>query len=140
MSLTVGQVLNNRYRIEALLGQGGMGAVYRALDFNLNLTVAVKENLDASPEAQKQFGREAGILARLSHPNLPRVTDHFFIPGQGQYLVMDFVEGEDLQTMLKRLGVLPEPQVLNWVLQICDALAYLHSQPSPIIHRDWRQR
>jgi len=98
--------------------------------------VAIKENLDASPEAQRQFTREARILARLSHPNLPRVTDHFFIPGQGQYLVMDFVEGEDLQAMLARLGLLPELQVLTWVSQICDALAYLHSQPSPIIHRD----
>lgn len=137
MTLFVGQVLqNNRYRIEALLGQGGMGAVYRAIDLNLNIPVAIKENLDASSEAQKQFGREAQILARLSHPNLPRVTDYFFIPGQGQYLVMDFIEGEDLQSMLRRLGKLPEPQVLNWISQICDALAYLHSQPSPIIHRD----
>jgi serine/threonine protein kinase len=136
MPLSIGQVLNSRYRIDALLGQGGMGAVYRAVDLNLNLPVAVKENLDASPEAQKQFGREAGILARLSHPNLPRVTDYFFISGQGQYLVMDYVEGEDLRAMLGRLGVLPEWQLLNWVSQVCDALAYLHSQPAPIIHRD----
>jgi serine/threonine protein kinase len=113
-----------------------MGAVYRAWDMSLNIPVAIKENLDASSEAQKQFGREAHILARLSHPNLPRVTDYFFVPGQGQYLVMDFVEGEDLQSMLNRLHVLPEPQVLNWTSQVCDALAYLHSQSSPIIHRD----
>jgi serine/threonine protein kinase len=137
MLLSKGRVIhNNRYRIDALLGQGGMGAVYRAWDLSLNMPVAIKENLDASPEAQKQFGREAQILARLSHPNLPRVTDYFFISGQGQYLVMDFVEGEDLATMLNRLGALPEPQVLYWVSQVCDALAYLHSQPSPIIHRD----
>jgi ABC-type sugar transport system substrate-binding protein len=137
MPLSLEQIVhNNRYRIEALLGQGGMGAVYRAWDTSLNIPVAIKENLDASPEAQKQFGREAYMLARLSHPNLPRVTDYFFMPGQGQYLVMDFVEGEDLQAMLDRLGALPEPQVLNWTAQVCDALAYLHSQPSPIIHRD----
>ena len=136
MSLTVGQVLNNRYRIDALLGQGGMGAVYRALDSSLNLTVAIKENLYASSEAQKQFGREAKILAHLSHPNLPRVTDHFFIPGHGQYLVMDFIEGQDLQAMLDLMGVLPENMVLAWILQICDALTYLHGQPTPIIHRD----
>ena len=137
MSLSNGQVVhNNRYRIDSLLGQGGMGAVYRAWDTSLNIQVAIKENLDASPQAQKQFGHEAHILACLSHPNLPRVTDYFFVPGQGQYLVMDFVEGEDLQTMLNRLGVLPEPRVLNWTSQVCDALAYLHSQPSPIIHRD----
>lgn len=137
MSLSIGQVIhNNRYRIDTLLGQGGMGAVYRAWDMSLNIPVAIKENLDASPEAQNQFGREAHILARLSHPNLPRVTDYFFVPGQGQYLVMDFVEGEDLQATLNRLGILPEPAVLNWISQICDALAYLHGQPSPIIHRD----
>jgi len=137
MPLSNLQVIHNdRYRIEALLGQGGMGAVYRGMDLSLNIPVAIKENLDGSPEAQKQFGREANMLARLSHPNLPRVTDYFFVPGQGQYLVMDYVEGEDLQQMLNRLGALPEPQVLNWISQICDALAYLHSQPSPIIHRD----
>ncbi len=137
MPLSNLQVIHNdRYRIEALLGQGGMGAVYRGMDLSLNIPVAIKENLDGSPDAQKQFGREANMLARLSHPNLPRVTDYFFVPGQGQYLVMDYVEGEDLQQMLNRLGALPEPQVLNWISQICDALAYLHSQPSPIIHRD----
>lgn len=136
MALSVGQVLNNRYRIDLLLGQGGMGAVYRAWDWNLNMQVAIKENLDASPRAYNQFSREAQILSRLHHPNLPRVTDYFFIPGQGQYLVMDFAEGEDLQTMMARLGVLPESQVLSWVLQVCEALSYLHNQPSPIIHRD----
>ncbi len=113
-----------------------MGAVYRAWDINLKMPVAVKANFETSPEAQRQFEREASILARLSHPNLPRVTDYFSIPNRGQYLVMDFVEGEDLQAMLNRLGMLPEPQVLTWVMQICDALSYLHSQPSPIIHRD----
>lgn len=81
MPLIIGQMLLNRYRIEVLLGQGGMGAVYRATDLNLNLIVAVKENQDASPSAQKQFGLEASLLARLSHPNLPRVTDYFFHTG-----------------------------------------------------------
>src|SRR5512137_1688048 len=82
MSLTLGLTLHNRYRIDALLGQGGMGAVYRAWDLNLDIAVVVKENLGRSPEAQKQFAREAGLLAGLRHPNLPRVTDHFFLPGQ----------------------------------------------------------
>jgi len=136
MTLANRQVLHDRYRVDALLGQGGMGAVYKAWDQSLNIPVAVKENLDASEEAQAQFGREAHILASLSHPNLPRVTDTFFIPGQGQYLVMDYVEGEDLQSMLNRMGNLPQTHVLGWILQICDALAYLHSQPAPIIHRD----
>ena len=134
--LTIGNVLQNRYRVETLLGQGGMGAVYKVWDLNLNLHVAIKENLDYSTEAQRQFGREANILARLTHSHLPRVTDYFFLPGRGQYLVMDYVGGEDLQTLLERQGQLPEQKALAWIAQVCDALAYLHSQNPPIVHRD----
>lgn len=137
MLLVKGQTIHNRYRIVSLLGQGGFGAVYRAWDLSLNKVCAIKENLYASPEAGRQFQREATMLASLQHPNLPRVTDYFFLVGQGQYLVMDLIEGEDLQTMLDRLSQpLPEAQALNWIGQICDALAYLHSQSQPIIHRD----
>ena len=137
MSLIIGQVLNNRYHIAKLLGQGGFGAVYKAWDLNLNLPCAIKENLDTSPEAQRQFTREANILANLIHPNLAHVTDYFFLFGQGQYLVMDYVEGEDLQTMLDRTGApIPEVQALNWICQVCDALNYMHYQNPPIIHRD----
>lgn len=137
MPLSIGQTLhNNRYRISGILGQGGMGAVYKAWDNNLHLVVAIKENQDTSPEAHKQFDREAKLLARLSHPNLPRVTDYLFIPNQGQYLVMDYVEGDDLAAMMKRMGSLPESQVLPWISQILDALDYLHNQERPIIHRD----
>jgi serine/threonine protein kinase len=137
MTLSPGQILNNRYRIVMLLGQGGFGAVYRAWDINMECPRALKENLDTSPEAQRQFKREAQILGTLSHPNLPHVIDHFITPGQGQYLVMDFVEGQDLQEMLNnRGGPLPEAQLFIWISQVCDALSYLHSQNPPIIHRD----
>ena len=137
MPLSAGQILNNRYRIVKLLGQGGFGAVYRAWDMNLDVPCAVKENLELSQGAQTQFKREASLLATLHHPNLPRVTDHFFIPDQGQYLVMDFIEGDDLKTMLERAdGPLPEEQVLPWIAQVCDALTYLHNQQPPVIHRD----
>jgi serine/threonine protein kinase len=136
MTLSVGQVVDNRYRIVKLLGHGGFGAVYQAWDARLERLCALKENLEPSPEVERQFGKEATMLANLNHPNLPRVIDHFTVAEQGQYLVMDFVEGEDLQQMLDRRGPLPEAEVLPWIMQICDALAYLHGQPQPIIHRD----
>jgi eukaryotic-like serine/threonine-protein kinase len=137
MPLSTGQILNNRYRIVRLLGQGGFGAVYRAWDMNLNIVCALKENLDTSPEAQRQFAREASLLATLRHPHLPVVGDHFSLAGQGQYLVMDYVEGEDLQAMLDRTGgPLPLAQVLPWIIQVCDALTYLHTHLPPVIHRD----
>jgi eukaryotic-like serine/threonine-protein kinase len=137
MTLNIGdQIYHDRYRIDGLLGQGGMGAVYKGWDFNLEIPVAIKENLDLTLESQKQFNREASMLARLAHPNLPRVTDYFTLPDQGQYLVMDYIEGEDLKSMLDRLGHLPEDQVLSWIGQITDALEFLHNQDPPIIHRD----
>ena len=136
MPLQPGQVLNNRYRVVRLLGQGGFGAVYRAWDINLNRPCAIKENLDVSPEAHRQFTREATILANLSHPNLPRVTDHFLIEGQGQYLVMDYVEGEDLASLVQRNGKIDTDQARIWVSQVADALTYLHSRTPPVVHRD----
>ena len=137
MSLTQGQILNNRYRIVKLLGQGGFGAVYKAWDLNFEVVCAIKENFETSPEAQRQFLREARLLHVLRHPNLPLVKDHFVIPGQGQYLVMDFVEGQDLEELRCAAGGrLPEAQVLPWITQVCDALDYMHRQTPPVIHRD----
>jgi serine/threonine-protein kinase len=129
-------ILEGRYHIENELGRGGFGAVFKALDLRLNKPVAVKENLDASPEAQRQFAREATVLANLAHPNLPRVIDHFSVPDQGQYLVMDFVAGEDLNTMIERDKVIPLEPAVSWAAQVADALDYLHSQQPPILHRD----
>ena len=136
MALQAGQTINNRYRVVKLLGQGGFGAVYRAWDSNLRKPCAVKENLDISPEAQRQFNREATVLANLSHPNLPRVTDYFTIEDQGQYLVMDFVEGEDLATLIQRQGEIPVAQAITWIGQVADALSYLHQRVPPVVHRD----
>jgi len=136
MPLETGFVLNNRYRIVSLLGQGGFGAVYRAWDTSLNRPCAIKENLETSPEAQRQFNREAVILANLSHPNLPRVTDYFSLPDQGQYLVMDFVEGQDLESLVQRQGPVSPDQAMLWIAQVADALDYLHKQDPPVLHRD----
>lgn len=136
MSLSPGHILNNRYTIEKLLGQGGFGAVYKAHDANLDKPCAVKENLDTSQEAQRQFLREATVLANLSHPNLPRVTDHFIIPNQGQYLVMDYIDGEDLQRLVERGGPLEPGRAAALITQVMDALAYMHGRVPPVLHRD----
>ena len=137
MPLSPGQILNQRFRIVKLLGQGGFGAVYRAWDIQMEGACAVKENLDTSSSAQRQFEREAKLLYKLRHPNLPRVFDHFVIESQGQYLVMDYIEGRDLEAMLASTDdPLPQNQVLDWIGQVSSALTYLHSQEPPIIHRD----
>jgi serine/threonine protein kinase len=138
--LSSGQVLQNRYRIMALLGQGGMGAVYRAWDNRLNVPVAIKEMIPQpglAPQMldalRRQFHQEATILAQLSHPNLVRVSD-FFEEGGNAYLVMEFVEGHSLADLIATYGPLPEAQVLDWAGQLLDALAYCHARG--VIHRD----
>jgi serine/threonine protein kinase len=131
-----GALLNNRYRIIEILGQGGMGSVYKAVDENLGVEVAVKDNLFTTEEYARQFRREAVLLATLRHPNLPRVTDHFVIDGQGQYLVMDYIDGEDLRQRMDRIGILPEEEVVIIGAAICDALTYLAACDPPIVHRD----
>jgi len=137
MALEAGSLLYNRYRIVAELGRGGMGAVYQARDENLGVEVAIKENLFVSPQFAQQFRREATLLAGLRHPSLPRVTDHFVILGQGQYLVMDFVAGDDAGRRLRQANrPLPERDVLAWAADILDALQYLHSRRPPVVHRD----
>lgn len=136
MALERGTLLNTRYRIIDVLGQGGMAALYRAIDENLGVEVAVKENLFTTDEYARQFRREAVILATLRHTNLPRVTDHFVIDGQGQYLVMDYIEGEDLRQRMDRKGVLTEEEVLVLGVAVCEALIYLHNRQPVVIHRD----
>jgi serine/threonine protein kinase len=134
--LTPETILQGRYRIVRQLGQGGMGAVYEAIDQRLDTTVALKETLFADERLRKQFEREARLLARLHHPALPRVSDHFS-EGDGQFLVMQFIPGDDLSEMMNRKrGPFPADQVLTWADQLLDALDYLHTQDPQIIHRD----
>ena len=135
--LSIGTTLAGRYRILEQLGQGDFGAMYKAWDTRLDTPYAVKENFETSPEAELQFTQQAAQLAGLRHSNLPVMIDHFTIPGQGQYLVMDFVPGEDLRAMLEQAnGPLDEAAVLPWISQVCKALSYLHEHTTPIIHRD----
>jgi serine/threonine-protein kinase len=145
--LKAGEVLRGRYRINRIIGQGGMGSIYLADDLRLEGRLcAVKEvehdrSLDADllKESRDQFFREATVLARLDHPNLPKVSDFFSATGR-DYLVMDFVPGKDLRTLMneaKQKGqFLAEREVLGWAGQLADALDYLHSQIPPIVHRD----
>ncbi len=145
--LEPGIVLHGRYRITKRIGQGGMGAVYEADDLRLDgRKCAVKEiisELAADEEMlaadREQFYREASVLARLDHPNLPKVSDYFSQDGC-DYLVMDYVPGLNLQEIIARAVAdgekLPEEQVIGWARQLADALAYLHSQDPPVIHRD----
>lgn len=134
--LTPDTILQGRYRIIRQLGQGGMGAVYEAVDQRLDTTVALKETLFSDERLRRQFEREARLLARLHHPALPRVSDHFS-EGDGQFLIMQYIPGDDLSEMMaRRQGPFPASQVLSWADQLLDALDYLHTQEPQIIHRD----
>jgi serine/threonine protein kinase len=148
--LDAGTLLRERYQILELVGQGGMGAVYKAADLVLEGRIcAVKEVLPALTNSNtsteeleqmsEQFRREASVLARLDHPNLPKVSD-YFTDNEREYLVMDFVEGRDLQEILqdaiRRNEFLQESVVMGWAVQLLDALEYMHGQNPPVLHRD----
>ncbi|MEW6731651.1 MAG: serine/threonine-protein kinase [Acidobacteriota bacterium] len=134
--LTVGDLLQNRYLIVRRIGQGGMGAVYEARDQRLGVTVALKQTILSGEHLRKAFEREARLLAKLRHPSLPVVSDHF-LEGEDQFLVMQFIPGVDLAELLTRNGhPFPIAEVLRWGDQLLDALEYLHSQQPSVIHRD----
>src|SRR5438067_196296 len=131
-----GTVLQNRYAVERQIGEGGMGAVYVATDRRFGSTVALKETFFDDTNLRKAFEREARLLNHLRHAALPRVSDHF-TEGEGQFLVMEYIPGEDLSEMLKRRAApFPVPQVLAWADQLLDALDYLHTQTPTVVHRD----
>ncbi len=145
--LKAGEVLRSRYKVRRIIGQGGMGCIYLADDLRLEgRECALKEvehdrtlPSDIARQARDQFFREATVLARLDHPNLPKVSDYFSISAR-DYLVMDYVPGKDLRTLMleaRQLGsFLSENEVMAWAKQLADALSYLHSQKPPILHRD----
>lgn len=134
--LAADAILQNRYRVVSLLSQGGMGAVYQAIDHRLDITVALKECCFNDEVLRRQFEREARLLAKLRHPAITKVIDHF-TEGEGQFLVMEFIPGDDLLGMLKVRGKpFPPGEVLQWGDQLLDALDYLHGQDPQIIHRD----
>jgi serine/threonine-protein kinase len=142
-----GTVLRKRYEVQHIIGQGGMGNVYLANDLRLEgRQCAIKEvyhdpvlEEEVLQQARDQFLREATVLARLDHQNLPKVSD-FFSDEHRQFLVMDYIPGKDLRIQMiearNQSQFLPERRVLSWASQLADALSYLHEQDPPILHRD----
>lgn len=135
MEIAPETVLRDRYKVIQLLGKGGMGAVYLAYDNALEHEVAVKINTNPNHQTTSQFLKEAHLLAGLRHPNLPRVID-YFVEADNQFLVMDYIPGEDLKTLIDQQGALPVDKVLRWAEQLGSAVSYLHHQNPPVIHRD----
>ncbi|MEO8042175.1 MAG: serine/threonine-protein kinase [Acidobacteriota bacterium] len=136
-ALAQNTLIQNRYLVVHLIGKGGMGEVYLAVDQRLGSAVALKRTFFAGDEMLgNAFEREARTLARMRHPVLPKVSDHFG-ENEEQYLVMEHISGDDLS---KRLEVAQKPFPVSWVMfwadQLLDALSYLHSHEPPIIHRD----
>src|SRR5271163_618901 len=142
-ALAIGHMLDGRYRIHRMLGQGGMGRVYLANDTRLaERPVACKEMILGTglqeAKAIDDFNREASVLAALSHPSIPQVID-YFVESERHYLVMEFVAGGDLQAHLDKLGPgghFAEAAVLQWGRQILGVLQFLHAQKPPIVYRD----
>jgi serine/threonine-protein kinase len=146
-ALKAGEVLRGRYKIRRIIGQGGMGSIYLADDIRLEGRLCALKEVehdrtlppDLVRQAKEQFQREATVLARLDHPNLPKVSDFFSSSGR-DYLVMDYIPGKDLRTLMiearQANTFLVEADVLGWANQLADALGYLHGQSPPILHRD----
>jgi len=145
-ALQINSILQNRYKITGVLGVGGMGSVYLARDLhfpNVVRNVAVKEmlNMQSDPVLRemtlKTFGRESDVLASLAHPAIPKIYDYFASKDRA-YLVMEFIEGKDLESHLNQsIDFLPGDTVQRWAIELCDVLSYLHThQPDSIIFRD----
>lgn len=145
--ISSGSILHDRYKVDRVIGQGGYGSILLAEDLRLSGRFCAVKQVSYDPsyppgmlaEAREQFMREATVLARLDHPNLPKVSDFFSIE-DNDFLVMDFVPGDDLRALIAKAEsskqFLNEADVLDWAMQIGDALSYLHNQNPAILHRD----
>ncbi len=138
-TLQPGTVLSGRYRIERVLGSGGFGHVYLAVDLRTNQQYAIKEYLVAGASGKAQLEHEARVLSQLHHPNLPAFQDAFDERGR-YYIVLGYIEGSDLTDFIRvvrqRNEVVPLARIMTWIIAICDAVTFLHSQSTPVIHRD----
>jgi len=135
MTLEIGQIIKNRYCIIEVLASGGMGTVYRAKDESLGIDVAIKEFLPGKISIEHQR-RNTALIAGLNHPAIPRVTDAFETEPGSQFLVMDFVPGEDLRSRVEKNGPLQAGLAISIISAIGSALQFLHRQNPPVIHQD----
>ncbi|TMD68839.1 MAG: hypothetical protein E6I91_03640 [Chloroflexi bacterium] len=134
-----GTILNGRYRIERVLGSGGFGHVYLAIDLRTNQQYALKEYFVTGSSGQAQLQHEARVLSQLHHPNLPAFQEAFDERGH-YFVVLSYIEGSDLTDRIRvarqRNEVIPLPQIMGWILSVCDAVQFLHNQQPVVIHRD----
>ncbi len=138
-TLPTGTLLHGRYRIERVLGSGGFGHVYLSLDLQTNQQYAIKEYLVAGASGKAQLEHEARVLSQLHHPSLPAFQVAFDERGH-HYVVLSYIDGRDLTDIIRivrlRNEVVPLSRIISWIISICDAVTFLHSQNPPIIHRD----
>lgn len=138
-SIPSGTILHGRYRIERMLGTGGFGHVYLAVDLNSNQQYALKEYFVAGSNGQAQLQHEANVLNQLHHPNLPAFQEAFSEHGH-YFVVLSYIEGNDLTDLIRiarqKNEAIPLSLILGWMLSICDAVTFLHSHQPPLIHRD----
>jgi serine/threonine protein kinase len=134
-----GTILHGRYRIERVLGSGGFGHVYLALDLQTNQQFAIKEYFVTGSSGQAQLQHEARVLSQLHHPNLPAFHEAFSERNH-YFVVLSYIEGSDLTDLIRiarqRNEPIPLSRVLGWILSVCDAVYFLHNQPTTVIHRD----
>lgn len=138
----IGTVIDGKYEVLREIGRGGMSIVYLAMDTHLNKQWAIKEIWKKGEGKNEEIVvnsllAEANMMKRLDHASLPRIVD-IIDNGTTIYVIMDYIEGESLDKILKEYGPQPEEVVINWAKQLCDALGYLHSQKPPIIYRDMK--
>ena len=140
--ITIGSVVDGKYEILKLIGQGGMSKVYLAMDKRLNKQWAVKEIEKKARDKNNQVIIqsaivEANMIKKLDHPCLPRIVD-IIDNGNVIYVIMDYIEGEPLDKVLNEYGAQPQDAVIDWAKQLCEALEYLHTRKPPIIYRDMK--
>lgn len=138
----IGDIVGGRYKILAQIGEGGMSTVYLALDSVLNKQWAAKEIKRVDDPAQRDLivnslVTEANMIKRFDHPAIPRIVDIIDEDG-ALFVIMDYVEGRTLEAVLESEGAQSEDDVVDWGLQLCDALEYLHQRKPPVIYRDMK--